>query len=270
MTVELLPLAAGALAGCLGALVGIGGGIVLVPLLNIGMGLSFREATAVSLIGVLATSASAPVGGGSRLINYRLAAVLLIFSVSGASIGARYLDFFAEQTYITMFGLTAAAIAALMLARLNRRNVLAAGTVDVGVLGGVFHDDDTGQDVAYRLKRLPVAIGIAFVSGVLASFIGIGGGVTIVPVLNTLCGVPLRIAAATSVLMVGVTAVPGAAAHWAGGYLGDLHVAGSASLGVIAGFAVGRWLSPRAPVRWLKVVLAVILALVAMEYLVLK
>ena len=268
---ELLALAAGAVAGCLGALVGIGGGIILVPLLNAVMGLSFREATAISLVGVLATSSSAAMGPSvGRLINPRLAVALLFFSVSGASLGAKVLDVFSDETYKLIFGLTAVAIAALMFGRLNRRNVLPLGDVDTGVLGGVFHDSDSGRDVAYRVKRLPLAAAISFTAGVLASFIGIGGGIVIVPVLNSLCGVPLRVAAATSVLMIGVTAVPGVVAHWAGGHLGDFHVAGATALGVLGGFQFGLWLSPRAPVRWLKVVLAGILAAVAVQYLVFR
>ena len=268
ITPEIFALLAGALAGCLGALVGVGGGIVLVPLLNVVMGLSFREATAVSLVGVLATSSSAPMGPSTRrLINPRLATVLLFFSVSGASLGAKVLNVFAEDTYTLIFGITAAVIAALMFSRLNRRNVMPVGHVDTGVLGGVFHDDDTGKDVAYRVKRLPVALVISFAAGVLASFIGVGGGIIIVPVLNTLCGVPMRVAAATSVLMVGVTAVPAVVVHWAGGYLGDLHLAGATAVGVLGGFQFGLWLSPRAPVRWLKTGMALLLVAVAVQYL---
>ena len=268
LSTELLALLAGALAGCLGALVGIGGGIVLVPLLNVGMGVSFREATAVSLVGVLATSSSSPMGPSvRRLVNPRLAAVLLFFSVFGASLGAKVLNLLSEETYVFIFGVTAAAIAALMLARLHRRNVLPAGEVDTGVLGGLFYDDDSGQYVAYRVKRLPLAASVSFAAGVLASFIGIGGGIVIVPVLNSLCGVPLRVAAATSVLMIGVTAVPGVAAHWAGGYFNDFHLSGAAALGVLGGFQFGLWLSPRASVRWLKLGLAGLLVVVAVQYL---
>lgn len=264
----MLALLAGALAGCLGALVGIGGGVVLVPLLNAALGLSFREATAVSLVGVLATSSSAPMAPfGRRLINARLAILLLLFSVAGASLGARMLSLFTEDTYELIFGLTSATIAAVMFVRLNRRNVLPAGSTDTGVFGGVMHDDDSGEEVAYRVKRLPLATAASFSAGVLASLVGIGGGILIVPVLNSFCGVPMRVAAATSVLMIGVTAVPGVAAHWAGGYLNDFHIAGAASVGVLGGFQIGLRIGPRAPVLWLKIGMASLLGLVAVQYL---
>src|SRR5262249_30685346 len=89
---EVTPLLGGVVAGCLGALVGIGGGVLLVPVLNDFVGLSFREATAASLVGVLATSSSAAIVPiGKRLHNARLALILLAFSVTGAILAGRYI-----------------------------------------------------------------------------------------------------------------------------------------------------------------------------------
>jgi len=264
----MVALVAGAAAGCLGALVGIGGAVLIVPVLNSVIGLSFREATAASLVGVLATSSSAVMAApGRQFHNARLAIVLLLFSVSGAIIGGQAITAFPESTYKTIFGVTAAVIAAVMFVRLNRRNVMAHGSVEPGVLGGRFHDDDTKTDVVYRVKRVPLAAAVSFAAGVLASLVGIGGGILIVPLLNSLCGVPLRAAAATSVLMIGVTAVPSVAAHWAGGFLGDFRVAAFTAMGVVVGFQAGLWISPRAKVQWLKLVMAAILAGVATKYL---
>jgi uncharacterized membrane protein YfcA len=268
---EVLVFAAGIVAGFLGALVGIGGGVLIVPLLNGFMGVPFREATGISLVGVLATSGSAVMAPqGKRLLNLRLAIVLLVFSVSGALAGATTFTSFSDRTYELIFAVTAAVIGALMFLRFNTRNIQPVGQVDPGMLGGVIHDDDTGADAAYRVRRLPAALLMSFVAGVLASFIGIGGGILIVPVLNTLCGVPLRVAAATSVLMIGVTAVPGVAAHWAEGFLTDFHLPAAAAIGVLVGFQLGLRIGPRAPVKWLKMTLAAILGAVAIQYLFFK
>ena len=108
---------------------------------------------------------------------------------------------------------------------------------------------------------------VAFIAGVLASFIGIGGGILIVPALNSMCGVPLRVAAATSVLMIGVTAVPAAIAHYHLGYMNDFRLAAAASLGVLLGYRLGVGLGQRTPVRGLKLLMAGLLALVAVRYL---
>ncbi len=261
----------GIVAGFLGALVGIGGGVLLVPLLNGLLGLSFAEARGISLIGVLGTAASAvTLPAGPRLVNPRLAIFLLVFSVTGATIGAKYLIGLPERTYELVFGVTMGIIAVLMIARRNSRNVLSPGTEDLGVLGGRFYDHDTRRDVAYRVRRLPIAGLVSFIAGVLASIVGIGGGIVIVPTLNSLCGVPMRVAAATSVIMIGVTAIPGSVAAWSGGHLGDFHLAGLACLGAMLGFQAGFRASPRAEVKWLKVGLAVLLSAVSIQYLFLR
>jgi uncharacterized membrane protein YfcA len=264
---EVFALLGGAVAGCLGALVGIGGGVLLVPVLNDLVGLSFREATAASLVGVLATSSSAAIVPiGRRIHNARLALLLLAFSVTGAIIAGRFITSYSDRTFEVLFGALATLIAAVMFVRLNRRNVMPPGA-DIGTFGDRFHDFDTGEDVVYRVKRLPVALAVSFSAGALTSLVGIGGGILIVPMLNSLCGVRLRVAAATSVFMVGVTAVPSLAAHWSHGFLGDYHVAGFTALGVVMGYQVGLALSPRTSVKWLKILMAGILALVALRYL---
>lgn len=270
-SIDAIALTGGLVAGFLGALLGIGGGVFLVPLLNGLLDMPFNEARGISLVGVLGTSASAAMGNpGKRLLNPRLAIFLLLFSVTGASIGAMYSNRFTPRTYELLFGGSMAMVAVLMLTRRNVRNVLPPETRDVGVFGSRIHDDDTGADVAYRLKRLPVAAGVAFLAGALASLIGIGGGVVIVPALNTLCGVPIRVAAATSVLMIGVTTIPGVAASWHNGFLGDYHLAALTSMGALVGFQIGLHVSPRFQVKWLKVGMACLLTAVSIQYLFLR
>ena len=270
-SLEVLVLLGGAVAGFLGALVGIGGGVLLVPLLNGLFGLTFGEARAVSLIGVLGTSSSSAFApAGRRLVNARLATFLLFFSVSGATLGARYQTVFSERTYELIFGVSMAVIAVLVLLKRNTRNVLPAETSDLGAFGARFHDDETEADVAYKVRRIPLAGGVAFIAGSLASLIGIGGGIVIVPTLNSLCGVPMRVAAATSVLMIGVTAIPGTVASWFSGQLGDYHLAGMTSLGALVGFQIGLKAGLYMNVRWLKIGMAILMSLVAFQYLFLR
>ena len=265
---EILGFAAGVAAGFLGALVGIGGGVLLVPLLNGLLGLAFSEARGVRLVGVLATASSAvTTTAGRRLINYRLAIFLLLFSVSGALLGTETLDLISDETAELIFGAAMAVIGAIMFMRRNIRNVLPAQTTDLGAFGGRIFDVDLNTDVAYRVRRVPLAAGVAFIAGLLASYIGIGGGVVIVPVLNAICRVPMRVAAATSVLMIGVTAVPGVVAHWSRGYLGDYYVTSATCIGVLIGFRIGLWMGPSAPVNVLKTGMGLLLAAISIQYL---
>lgn len=261
-------LLAGVAAGSLGALLGLGGGIILVPLLNAGLGMPFSEAAAISLVGVLATSASVSAASASRrLLNARLAALLLVFSVGGAKVGAGVLDVIPDAVFEKIFGVTAAVVAIAMVARLDKRNVKSAASLGTGVLGGQFFDDDTQLDAAYRVRRLPLAAGSSVGAGVLASFLGIGGGILVVPALNSWCGVPIRVAAATSAFMIGVTAVPGVVAHWSLGHLSDLQLVGAVCVGVLVGYRLGLSLSARVGVVWLKGIMAVLLLFVAGKYL---
>ena len=68
--------------------------------------------------------------------------------------------------------------------------------------------------MVYRVRRLPLAIAVAFLAGVVSTVVGVGGGILLVPLLNAFCGVPIRAAAGTSALMVGITAVPGLVGHY--------------------------------------------------------
>lgn len=267
-SLELFVLFGGAAAGCVGALMGIGGGVFLVPLLNSVMGVGFSEATAISLVTVLGTSASAVMTPpDKKLLNLRLAILLLLFSVSGATAGAMTFTLLSTRAKQIIFGVTAGVIGAILFVRSNRRNIMPVANAGTGVLGGTLYDDDTQTMMSYRVRRLPVAATVSFAAGALASYIGIGGGILIVPALNSLCGVPLRVAAATSVLMIGVTAVPGVVAHWANGFLGDYHLPAMATLGSLIGFRIGLYIGPRSSVRLLKQLLVTILAVVAAKYL---
>jgi hypothetical protein len=243
--------------------------VILVPLINAGLGRPFREAAAVSLVAVLATSASVAASAETRrLLNVRLAIVLLIFSVSGATFGASVLHLLSEQAYERIFGATAALIAAGMLQRLDKRNVrIGAAAADPGVLGGRFYDEDTRSVVTYHPRRMPLAMFSSFSAGMLASFLGIGGGILVVPSLNSWCGIPMRVAAATSGFMIGITAIPGAVAHYQLGYLNDFRFAAAAALGVLIGYRAGVALGQRTRVRGLKILMAVMLSLVALKYL---
>jgi uncharacterized membrane protein YfcA len=273
MTNVLLVMAAGVGAGSLGAMLGLGGGIFLVPLLGIAMGLPMSHAAAISLVTVIATSNFVSAStAGRKAANARLAMVLQAAAALGALAGLQILDWIDERTREQVFGGIALLVAAVMLARLDKRNVLDASVSDVGALGGYLHDPDTGRDVAYRVKRAPFALAVAFASGIISSLAGVGGGILIVPALNSWCGVPMRAAAATSALTLGITALPAVIDSFAKGYLAmpRTAMAAGAVLGVLAGSRAGFWISRRVSVRSLKILMAVILAGVALEYLFFK
>lgn len=262
---------AGIGAGSLGALLGLGGGIFLVPFLNIVLEIPIAQAMAISLVTVIASSNFVSLAStGQRFANVRLAMLLQLVAATGA-IGATYvLNYISLRTREQIFGATAFAVAVVMLSKLNQRNVLQGHLGDVGILGGWIPDQDTGELVAYRLKRVPLALGVAGGAGVISTLAGIGGGVLVVPALNSWCGIPMRVAAATSSVILGVTAIPGVVDNYDRGNLSQPVLAAAAVLGVLAGSRVGFWIGTRVRVRSLKILLAGLLGIVAAQYLFFK
>jgi uncharacterized protein len=257
--------AAGALAGCLGSLLGIGGGVFLVPFLDVGLGLGFKVARAVSLLTVIATSSAVSSGtAGKNLINLRLGMLLEVGSTAGGLLAVVTVARMADSTLSIIFAVVTAAIAILMVSRLEKRNVLESGA-DIGPFGGRYYEEESKREVAYRVKRLPAGMFASVLAGMVSGTLGIGGGILKVPILNAWCGVPLRAAAATSALMIGVTAVSSVPLFYARGEINP-PIAAAAVLGVLAGSRAGFWLGGRARAKWLKLLMALVLIAVSLVY----
>jgi len=254
---------AGTVAGSLGALLGLGGGIFLVPFLNLALSFPITAAAAISLTTVIATSSSVSAGrAGKQLINMRLGMLLEVATAAGSLLGGVTAQLLAQSTLQKLFGITTVIVAVIMLSRLQRRNVILDPSADPGILGGRFYEEESAATVTYRVKRLPVAIVASFIAGNLSSLLGIGGGFIKVPVLNAWCGVPIRAAAATSAFMIGVTATAGAVIYYGRGQLAPA-LAAAAVLGVQLGSWGGMRFGQRASAWWLKLLMAVLLLLIA-------
>lgn len=265
LTLTLIMLA-GATAGCFGALLGIGGGVFLVPFLNLALGYSFKQSVATSLVTVIATSSAVSARtAGKQLINLRLGMLLEVATAAGGLAGGLIVVLMTDRSLQVLFAFVTAVIATVMLGRLDKRNVLLHPDADPGRLGGQYFEKESGQVVTYRVRRLPVALGVSFIAGNISSFLGIGGGILKVPALNAWCGVPLRAAAATSALMIGVTAVSAVPVYYSAGYIVETTAAATV-LGVLAGSRLGFWIATHARVKWLKILLALVLAGVSLSY----
>lgn len=259
-------LLAGIVAGGLGALLGIGGGAFLVPFLNLVVGLDFKIASAVSLVTVIATSSVTSASEGRlELVNLRLGMVLEVFTTSGGLLGLAIFSRSNDPTLKHVFALVMAVVAFVMVRQVNRTNQIQdAPGLDLGWLGARYRDPHTNQDIAYRVRRLPVAFGVSLLAGIV-SMLGIGGGVLKVPVLNAWCGVPMRTAAATSALMIAATAVVGSISYYIQGRVVPSYTA-AAVLGVLAGSRLGFAVAAKTHARVLKILMAVVLGTVALIY----
>jgi len=263
-----LVMAAGTVAGCLGALLGIGGGVFLIPFLQFIVGVPLNVASGVGLMTVIATSSVVSAGSaGKNVVNLKLGMLLQVAASAGGLLGGLWVVAIPERMLYIMFAAVTAAIAMLMLMRLERRNVILDTSVDPGPFGGRIYDEESQREVVYRTRRLPAGLAVSLTAGFVSGSLGIGGGILQVPALNTWCGVPLRAAAATSAVMIGVTAVSSAPLYYARGNVSAL-LAAAAVLGVLVGSRAGFWLGGRAKAKGLKLLMAGVLGFVSITYIV--
>lgn len=257
-------MAMGVVAGALGATLGLGGGVFLVPYLRQVLGLPASVASGISLTTVIATSTAVSAGtAGRQLINLRLGMLLEVATAAGGLMGGLAAQRVSDRSLDALFAVATATVAGVMLTRLERRNIIPDPTADPGRLGGRFYDPETGREVVYRVRRLPLALTASWVAGAVSGLLGIGGGVLKAPVLNVWCGVPLRAAAATSAFMIGVTAVAAAPIYYAQGKIVP-PLAAAAVLGVLAGSHLGLRFSEATPTRGLKLLMACVLFAVSL------
>ena len=244
-------------------MLGLGGGVFLVPLLTLAFGLPIRAAIAASLISVIATSsASATVSLNRGLVNMRLGLVLEVATSVGGLTGSLLASRLSHRQLFLSFAMTLVAMGVLTALRSRRRNVIADLTVEPGRLGGRLFE---GAAVyVYRIRRVPVALSASLGAGAIAGLLGLGGGIVKVPVLTTFCGVPIRVAAATSTFMIGVTAAAAAIPYFSRGDV-VLPVAAAVALGALPGGLVGARISEGVQARSLKVLMAAVLLVVGLR-----
>jgi uncharacterized membrane protein YfcA len=260
----LLLIGLGFAAGTLGALLGLGGGVFLVPALTWLFGLPVRQAAGVGLMTVIATSGAVS-SEASRLgaVNTRLGMLLLVGSSIGGLTGGLTAQFVSEATVALVFAIATAAIAVVTVIHLDHVNVVADADAEPSAYGGRFFDPDRGREVVYHVRRLPLAVAASIVAGNVSGLLGLGGGLLQVPALNLWCGVPIRVATATSAFLIGLTAVSSAPIYFAHGQV-DARYAAASVIGVLAGARWGVRAGAARPKRHLKVLLAIVLAAVSL------
>jgi uncharacterized protein len=260
----LILIISGAATGLVGAMIGIGGGVFLVPLLTLVLGVPIRTAIAASLISVIATaSASSTINLERGLVNMRLGMTLEVATTIGGLAGGLIATTLTQRQLFLAFGATLVVMGVVMVLRSGRRNVIAPDAgVEPGRLGGRLQEGD--QAYVYRVKRLPLALTASLTAGSISGLLGIGGGVIKVPVLNAFCGIPIRVAAATSAFMIGVTGAASAFIYFGRGDIA-LHLTSAVAVGALPGSLLGARLSQRVQARSLKILMAAVLLLVGLR-----
>jgi uncharacterized membrane protein YfcA len=305
MIAGLVLLAGGAAVGLFGSLLGLGGGILLVPLLTLGFGRPLREAVAISLVSVIVTSsAGAGVYLRRHVANLRLGMVLELFTACGALAGG--LIAFALPVPV-LEGLFALLLAWVGLSMLRRRespspspssaapedpesvpaaeetaavaptppsvpavSLASAGAAAAGPSAGSmalaqplsFAASLSGP--GYHVHRMGLGAAGAVFAGVVSALLGVGGGIVKVPLMNLGMGVPLKVATATSNLMIGITATSSAVIYLLRDEI-DPYIAGPVALGVFAGASIGARIVNRIDTRHLRMLFVAVLLITAVQ-----
>lgn len=255
---ELGVLVAATAAGTLGATLGLGGGVFVVPILSVFFGVPLKTAIAASAVSVVVNS----LGGTSvylrhRMTNVRLALFMELTTVVGAVVGGFIVVVIAPQVLRGFFGVALVVLAAATLLAPVRHTGAEAGPDPLG-LQGRFRDLVGGGWVEYVPQRLRLGASVSTLAGVVSGMLGIGGGAVKMPLLHTIMKVPVKAAAATSMLMVGITVSASAYVYYAHGLV-DLSVVVPAVLGMQLGSNVGANAARKARSATLVRVLVVIL-----------
>jgi len=274
LTVWLL-LLSGAGAGAFGAMLGIGGGVLIIPVLVLGFNVPVHIAVAASLVAVIATSSAATsVYVAKGLTNMRLGMTLELATTVGGITGGILATRLPAEALLIVFAIFLIPIAILLLrGRTERGAVVDAPAAARGQseetrrgLGGVYYNTRTDEFLAYQTKRLPLGMGLSLVAGTLSGLLGVGGGILKVPAMNLAMGIPLRVAAATSNFMIGVTAAASLVIYVQHGFLDPL-IAAPVALGVTAGALVGTAVSPMVSSLLLARIFGVLLIVIAVQTL---
>jgi uncharacterized protein len=254
-------------AGFVGALFGLGGGVLIIPFLTLVEGVPVPLAVGASIVSVVATSsASAATYVQDHLTNLRLGMFLEIGTVAGAITGAFVSVFLPASVLFVLFGLILLYATFIMIR--SRGVDFPAGvrpdrTSTILGLGSEYEDHSLNRVVKYEVTRTPLTVFVGYFAGIVSGLLGVGGGIINVPTMNLLSKVPVKVASATSNFMIGVTAAASASVYL---LRGDVHplLAAPLIMGVAGGALLGTRILKVTPPTRVKVAFGILLAAISL------
>jgi uncharacterized membrane protein YfcA len=252
------------LAGLLGALTGLGGGVVIVPALALLFHIDIRYAIGASLVSVIATSSGAAVSYVRQgLSNVRVGMFLEVATTLGALVGAYLAARVSTHAIGIIFGIVLLYSAWSSFRHQQNemphaRNLLAEKLK----LSGDYPTEH-GREV-YTARNVPAGFGIMFIAGILSGLLGIGSGAVKVLAMDHAMKLPFKVSTTTSNFMIGVTAAASAGVYLGRGYIAP-GLAAPVMLGVLGGSLLGARLLVRIRVPILRVVFAVVIVALGVE-----
>lgn len=244
MNSMLLLLVMGVGAGVLGAILGIGGGMIITPVLTIMMGLDIKYAIGASIISVIATSSGSTIAYlKDDMLNLRVAMFLEIATTVGAIMGALLVGVFSSNFLYVLFGFFLLYSTYNMIRKLMDKKGESVYTghdpiVDKFKLSSTYYDKAEQKQMDYSMKNVPGGFIMMWAAGLASGLLGIGSGAFKVIAMDTIMKMPLKPSSATSNLMMGVTAAASATVYFFNGSIRP-DIAAPLAIGVLVGATIG-------------------------------
>ncbi len=259
-----------AFAGFVGALVGLGGGVFIVPILTLVFHVSFTAAIGASIVSVIATSSGAAAAYvKDRMTNLRVGMFLEVATTTGAICGALLSTLLDPTILFIVFGVVLLISALPLVMRLGEelpQGVANHKWAEKLHLPGTYPDRKSHVDVAYNVAHIRWGFSMMYVAGLISGLLGIGSGTFKVLAMDTAMRLPMKVSTTTSNFMIGVTAAASAGIFFQRGDI-DPAIAAPVALGVLIGATLGAKTITRVSNVWLKKLFVPVIVLVALNML---
>jgi len=266
----LLVFAVSVIAGLLGSLLGLGGGIIVIPALTLLFKIDIRYAVGASIVSVIATSSGAAAAYvREHMTNIRVAMFLELATTSGALTGAYLAGIIGGRALYVIFGIVLAYSALAMFRKRHQalsQEVAPDRWADSLRLHGAYYDEAASQQVRYQVTGTRIGLLLMYVAGVVSGLLGIGSGALKVPAMDLAMHLPMKVSSATSNFMIGVTAAASAGAYFMRGDI-DPIVAAPVAAGVLLGATAGSRLLGRLQSTSVRIAFVVVLLWISLQML---
>jgi uncharacterized protein len=261
----LIILCTGVIAGLIGSLSGLGGGVIIIPVLTLLFQVDIRYAIGATLVSVIATSS----GAGASYVkdgytNIRIGMFLEIATTTGALTGAYVAGWFSPGVIAVIFGL----VLLHSVYASNRKTGVQELPAESDFLADRLRMNGSypapGGPREYQVTGVPLGTGLMFLAGCLSGLLGIGSGAMKVLAMDRAMRVPFKVSTTTSNFMIGVTAAASAGVYLSRGYI-DPGLAMPVMLGVLCGSLIGARILPRVRTGYLRLIFSFIIFLLALE-----
>lgn len=266
----LLMLIVGVVAGFAGAILGLGGGIIVTPVLTLVMGMDIKYAIGASIIAVIATSSGATIAFlKDDVLNIRVAMLLEIFTTIGALTGAILAGIFNATVLFLLFGCLLVFQSWNMYRKLRGTASEVPSTAHDPLaaklrLNSSYYDKQLKQQVDYQVEKIPGGALIMFGAGLASGLLGIGSGSFKVMAMDGMMKMPLKPSSSTSNLMMGVTATASATVYFFNGSINPV-IAVPIALGILGGSTVGSRVMQLLPTRVLRMIFIPVLLIIGVQ-----